>query len=258
MWNFRLETPPAVLVWPESTYSCNYEDEVEDACGRLVLTINSATSVTVTLTLSGGKTVVWKNTTTADPLCPFPVIYSAADSDPPTDCAFWSRLCIYPRGSCCPDVVYPKTLNVTLVESGTCDCDVTTVDNTVDLIEFAPRGDNVFSPALLLGITLAFPFKLKARYRGTLVVGDCGTTGIIELWCYDDYNGTDGIGNTVWRFLWEQMGPDPCLSGDVIGAEELPEPDVTCDPFMLTFGGITDLNGCCPDGGSILTVIFSE
>lgn len=258
LWQFRLETPPAIFVWPISTYSCTYEDEVEDACGRLYLTVNSPTSITVTLELAGGKTIVWKNTTTANPLCPTVVIYSADDSNPPDDCAWRNRLCIFPRGSCCKDYIYPETLHVTLVDTGTCDCDFTTVDNTVTLIEFAPRGDLVPSPVLINGQTLANPFKLKARYRGTLTIGDCGLSGLIELWCYDDYDGLDGINNTVWWFHWEDMGGDPCLEGYVIGASDLTEPDVTCDPFIITFPGITDLAGCCPEGGSNTTVIFSE
>ena len=258
MWQFGLYTPPAVFVWPESTYSCTYEDEVEDACGRLYLTINSPTSITVELELAGGKTIVWKNTSTADPLCASVVTYSAADSDPPNDCAWRQRLCIAPRGSCCPDYIYPDTLYVTLADIGTCACDVNAVTNTVTLIEFAPRDDLVPSPPLINGQVLANPFKLKARYRGLLTVGDCGLQGYIELWCYDDYDGLDGIFDTVWWFHWELMGGDPCLEGYVIGANDLTAPEITCVPFILTFPGITDLAGCCPGGGFIGTVTFSE
>jgi len=259
MWQARLETPPAVFLFPVSTYSCIYEDEVEDACGRLYLEVISATSIKVTLELASGQTIVWKNTTTADPLCPTVVRYSAEDSDPPDDCAWRSRLCVYPRGSCCPDFIYPKTLHVTLVDTGNCDCDVTAVTNTVSLIEFAPRPDLVPVPPLLNGIVLANPFKLKARYRGTLTVGDCGLSGLIELWCYDDFDFADGIGDMVWMFNWEVMGGAPCLEGVVIGASApMNAPDITCDPFILTFSAITDLAGCCPNGGSNLTVIFSE
>lgn len=256
MWLFSLDSPPSVYMFPLSTYSCTWEDEVDDACGRLYLDIASSTSAQVRLELAGGKTIVWKSqVATYDPLCTSPFYYSAADSDPPTDCAWPDVLCVIPTASCCPDKLYPKTLNVTIVDNGACGCANTAVSNTVTLVEYALRPDLVHAPALINGQTVSPPEKLAARWIGTLTVGDCGLEGDIELWCFF---GTPEEGGIHMQLGWVDFGGSPCLAGAVVGADDIVDPSTTCDPFIVTFSGITDLAGCCPDGGANLTIIFTE
>lgn len=257
LWNATLEDPPRLVLYPQSTYACVWEDDWELPCGRMYLYVASATSMRVELELTGGKKIVWSKNN-ADPLCPNRLNYDASLSDPPTDCQWGSWICVWPNQSCCPDKKYPTTLHVTLVESGSCSCDTTSATNTVTLVEAAPLPGMTHVPPLINGIILTRPDKIRARWIGTLTIGDCGLSGDIELWCYWDFDAESGQSGIFWWFNWVPMGPSPCLEGGPF-LPPLPDgPGITCDPFIVTFPGITDLAGCCPGGGPNTTVIFSE
>ena len=202
---------------------------VEPPCVSLELTIISDTEATLTISFDGGKTLVYLPNAEYDPLCTSIFTYNADLSDPPAECSWPDRLCVWPEIGCCPDrTVMPLTLYAT-VSAAPCVCGTNP----------SPADELTWNPA-------------TSQWEGTIGYGDCGTSLIARMYCVKR-EPTEFIPYIHYQFeinlLEGSCNVESAGGGDI-------DPTFSCTPFVVNFY-FEDPLDCCPGfepGPWILTV----
>lgn len=211
------------------------------------LCIADEDTATLTITIHGTPdyTLVWKSTTGYDPLCTSPFLYSADDSDPPEECAWPERLCVYPLITCCPDIAagdWPQTLyvDIEIDDPGdpACECGDGAMAN--DELTWDPS---------------------TASWKGVVDFGSCETVLDIEIRCNEVPSGPDVPPGTYEFVVTLKLHPifsgSPGCTLDSLEPGDI-DPTTSCTPFMFSVLS-EEIGFCCPGAADTTFILhFSE